>query len=124
MTDLRTAAQQALEFIEIVAEDYPVSSVPFLTALRAALEQPKQEPWPYPGTQPWPYPLPPLTPEQLARVETGTRALHLAMAELDDTALLRRCLGVIQCSGVKHPDLLAERDQLERDLRERLGEAK
>jgi hypothetical protein len=37
-----------------------------------------------------------------------------------DTALLRRCLKLIQCSGVKHPDLIAERDQLERDLRERL----
>lgn len=39
-----------------------------------------------------------------------------------DTALLRRCLELIKCSGVKHPDLIAERDQLERDLRERLGE--
>jgi hypothetical protein len=41
---------------------------------------------------------------------------------VDDTALLRRCLELIKCSGVKHPDLIAERDQLERDLRERLGE--
>jgi hypothetical protein len=50
MTDLRTAAQQALEALEAIDEDphgthsFPALSNDAITALRAALEQQEQEP--------------------------------------------------------------------------------
>lgn len=46
-------------------------------------EPPKFEAVPYPEVQPYPFEMPPLTPEQLARVSAGMRALKLTMTEVE-----------------------------------------
>jgi hypothetical protein len=44
---------------------------------------PKFEAVPYPEVQPYPFEMPPLTPEQLARVSAGMRTLKLTMVEVE-----------------------------------------
>jgi hypothetical protein len=46
-------------------------------------EPPKFEAVPYPEVQPYPFEMPPLTPEQSARVDAGLRALKLAVTEVE-----------------------------------------
>ena len=57
MTDLRTAAQQALEALESGPDVDPIFAGETITALKAALEQPEQEPVAYrfqsPATEEW-----------------------------------------------------------------------
>jgi hypothetical protein len=89
----RATVQQALHVATAAA--YPVA---LIAALRAALEQPEQatvkeslttgeppkfEAVPYSEVQPYPFEMPPLTPEQLARVSAGMRALKLTMTEVE-----------------------------------------
>jgi hypothetical protein len=92
----RAAAEQVLEALEYEnswhaqrKEKPYVSTLDAINVLCGALEQPEQaeppkfEAVPYPEVQPYPFEMPPLTPEQLARVSAGRRALKLTMTEVE-----------------------------------------
>ena len=122
MTDLRQAAQQALEALD---DEHYVSKythiVEAITALREALEQPEQEPvaylWQHCETGRTRI----VMPDDVITVDAtwfvvGPLFTHPTH---DDTALLRQCLEGYESMTGRKPERI---EKLVTTLRERLGE--